>query len=134
MTVTLGYTILYVDNVQSTLDFYRSAFGLSERFVTPEGDYGELDTGATTLAFASNDLANSNLSAAGGFTCLDSTGHPPGMSITFVTDDVAGTVQSAVAAGARLYVEPINKPWGQTVAYVIDPNGALIEIATPVSP
>jgi lactoylglutathione lyase len=51
-----------------------------------------------------------------------------------VAEDVAATAKSAVAAGARLYVDPIDKPWGQTVAYVIDPNGALIEIATAVSP
>ncbi len=30
------------------------------------------------------------------------------------------------------YVEPIDKLWGQTVAYIIDPGGTLIEIATPV--
>jgi len=134
MTVKLGYTILYVDDVRSTIDFYQAAFRLAERFVTPEGDYGELDTGETTLAFASNSLGEANLSTAGGFARLDPNGPPPGVSITFVAEDVAATAKSAVAAGARLYVDPIDKPWGQTVAYVIDPNGALIEIATAVSP
>ena len=134
MRVKLGYTILYVDDVRSTIDFYQSAFGLAERFVTPEADYGELDTGETTLAFASNALAEANLSAAGGFARLDPNGPPPGVSITLVAEDVAAIAKGAVAAGARLYVDPINKPWGQTVAYVIDPNGALIEIATSVSP
>jgi catechol 2,3-dioxygenase-like lactoylglutathione lyase family enzyme len=62
MTVMLGYTILYVDDVRSTIDFYQAAFRLAERFVTPEGDYGELDTGETTLAFASNSLGEANLS------------------------------------------------------------------------
>lgn len=132
MTVTLGYTIIYVDDVRSTVDFYTAAFGLDERFVTPEGDYGELDTGATTLAFVSNALAESNLSAAGGFRSLDPGSPPPAISITLVTDDVAGVLQAALSAGARRYVDPIDKPWGQTVAYVLDPNGALVEIATPV--
>jgi lactoylglutathione lyase len=36
-------------------------------------------------------------------------------------------------AGATRYVNPIDKPWGQTVAYVRDANGILIELATPVS-
>jgi uncharacterized glyoxalase superfamily protein PhnB len=132
MSVTLGYTIFYVDDVRSTLGFYQSAFGLRERFVTPEGDYGELDTGATTLSFASSNLAGANLSAAGGFTPLDPAAPPPGVSITLITDDVAGHLEAALEAGARPYVDPVDKPWGQTVAYVRDPNGALVEIATPV--
>ena len=131
-TVTLGYVIVYVADVRSSLDFYRAAFGLVERFITPEGDYGELDTGTTILAFAAADLARSNLDPAGGFSPLDPTGPPPGISITLVTDDVGATVASALAAGARPYVEPVVKPWGQTVAYVLDPDGALVEIATPV--
>lgn len=133
MTVELGYTIFYVDDVRSSLGFYTSAFGLQERFVTPEGDYGELATGATTLAFVSNTLAESNLATAGGFTRLDPTSPPPAVSITLVTDDVPGAVQAAIASGARPYVDPADKPWGQTVAYVLDPNGVLIEIATPAS-
>lgn len=133
MTVALGYTIFYVDDVASSLAFYRSAFGLHERFVTPEGDYGELDTGATTLAFASNVLAESNLSTAGAFTRLDPAAPPPGVCITLITDDVVATARAAIASGGRSYVDATEKPWGQTVAYVLDPNGALIEIATPVS-
>jgi uncharacterized glyoxalase superfamily protein PhnB len=39
----------------------------------------------------------------------------------------------AVEAGGTTYVEPIDKPWGQTVAYLRDPNGLLVEIATPVA-
>jgi catechol 2,3-dioxygenase-like lactoylglutathione lyase family enzyme len=131
---TLGYTIAYVDDVRSTLEFYVAAFGLEQRFVTPEGDYGELDTGPTALAFASNDLAEANLSGTGGFTRLDAATPPPAVSITLVTDDVAGTVDAATVAGALPYVEPTVKPWGQVVAYVVDPNGMLVEIATPVSP
>ncbi|MEE9413711.1 MAG: VOC family protein [Acidimicrobiales bacterium] len=133
MSVTLGYTIFYVDDVRSTLDFYKSAFGLPEKFVTPDGDYGEVDTGATTLSFASNTLAESNLSHAGGFIRLDPASPPPGISITLITTDVAATVQAAIESGARPYAEPVDKPWGQTVAYVLDPNGVLLEVATPVS-
>jgi len=134
MPTTLGYTIFYVSDVAATLNFYTEAFAIQQSFVTPENDYGELDTGATTLAFASTELATSNLEAAGGFTALSPDGPPVGASITLITDDVGAAVDSAEAAGARRYVEPIDKPWGQTVAYVIDPNGILVELATPVVP
>jgi len=133
MTVTLGYVAFYVADVEETLSFYTAAFGLERRFITPEGDYGELRTGATTLSFVSNDLAESNLAAVGGFARIDPTGKPPGMSLTLVTDDVPKALNAALDAGARPYLDPVDKPWGQTVAYVLDPNGILVELGTPVN-
>ncbi|MGI9612767.1 MAG: VOC family protein [Acidimicrobiales bacterium] len=132
MTVELGYTIYYVDDVEKTLDFYTKAFGLKRRFLTPDGDYGELETGSTTLSFVANTLAESNLAATDGFSRLDPAVAPPGIAITLVTAEVAETVEAAVAAGARRYLDPVEKPWGQTVAYLVDPNGALIEVGTPM--
>lgn len=131
-TISLGYTIFYVDDVEDTVDFFTAAFGLQKRFVTPENDYGELDTGSTTLAFVSIDLARTNLDAAGGFVLPDRE-QPAAASITLLTSDVAKTVEAAIAAGGRSYVDPIDKPWGQTVAYVLGPSNLLVEIATPMS-
>jgi len=132
-TTTLGYVISYVDDVAATLRFYTEAFGFEQRFLTPAGDYGELDTGQTTMGFASADLAETNLATAGGFRRFHTGDLPPAVAITFLTTDPGTVAQRAIAAGATPYVEPTHKPWGQTVAYVRDPNGALIEIATPVA-
>ena len=132
MAVSLGYTIIYVPDVTASVSFYADAFGLEPRFVTPEGDYGELDTGPTTLAFVAESLAAGNLDHAGGFAPLDASAPPAGFSITLTTDRVAEHVAAAVQAGATPYVAPLEKPWGQTVAYVRDPNGLLVEIATPI--
>jgi len=52
----LGYTILYVADVKQTLEFYERAFGLKQKFLHESGDYGELDTGTTVLAFSSRRL------------------------------------------------------------------------------
>ena len=132
MSVSFGYTIFYVPDVAAALSFYEAAFGLERRMLTPEQDYGELATGVTTLAFVSEDLASSNIDAAGGFTRLDPAAPPVGAAITLLTDDVAAVAATAVAAGARSYTEPVLKPWGQTVAYLVDPFGVLIEVATPI--
>ena len=133
MSVSLGYVIYYVPDVARTINFYSSAFGLEVRFVTPEGDYGELVTGTTTLSFASDGLAHTNLDAAGGFTSVNATPAPIGASITLVTEDVPAAVVAATEAGAQVYVAPVDKPWGQTVAYVVDPDGILVELATPIT-
>ncbi len=58
----------------------------------------------------------------------------PSFEIAFTTADVAAAVQRAVDAGARLVQAPQQMPWGQTVAYVADINGALVELCTPVAP
>jgi len=131
-TISLGYIIFYVDDVATTVGFFTTAFSFEERFVTPENDYGEIETGATTLAFASIGLAQTNLNKAGGFVLPDES-RPAPASITLLTSNVATTVDAAIAAGARRYVEPVDEPWGQTVAYVLGPSNLLIEIATPIT-
>ncbi len=123
----LGYTILYVGNVQRSLDFYTKAFGFSIKFLHESGGYGELDTGATTLSFSSRQL----------MTELGKKPQPadpkaPCFEIALTTDDVAAAVARAVAAGATLVQEPHDMPWGQTVAYVSDLDGFLVEICTPM--
>ena len=130
--VSLGYTIFYVNDVAETVSFFEAAFGLKRRFVTEESDYGEVETGATTLAFVSLELARANLDHAGGFIPPHDT-RPAPASITLVTSDVAGTVAAAIGAGGRGYTEPVDKPWGQTVAYLLGPSNLLIEVATAVS-
>ncbi len=132
MQATFGYSIFYVADVEATITFYENGFGMSRKFVTPENDYGELATGETTLAFVSNELAGQNLDAAGGFTTLEAGAPPMPASVTLLTDDVGAMVAQAEKAGGRSYTEPVLKPWGQTVAYLRDPNGILIEVATPV--
>jgi len=110
MAIDLGYCTYYVDDVEATIAFFEHAFGLERRFVTPEGDYGELSTGQTTLAFASGELARANLSEADGFTPLALDGPPIAMAITLVTDDVSTSVAAAVGAGASQAVAPAQKP------------------------
>ena len=125
--MNLGYTILYVENVAASLAFYTAAFGLTTKYLHDSGDYGELDTGATTLSFSSRALMTSlgkNPKAA--------EASAPCFEIAFTTADVAAAVARAQQAGAALIQAPQQMPWGQTVAYVADRDGFLVEICTPV--
>ena len=129
--IKFAYTILYVPDVEKTISFYEQAFELTRKFVVPDNTYGELITGDTTLSFASIELASSNL--RDGFLKSSLTEKPFGIEIGFTTDNVAQLVDRAVAAGATVAAPPKMKPWGQTVAYIRDLNGFLIEICTPMS-
>lgn len=127
-----GYTILYVESVERSVEFYEKAFGLARRFVHESGRYAEMDTGETTLAFASNELAETNLPC--GFTKNSPDAPPAGIEIALLSEEVAKAYERALAAGAVQVKAPESKPWGQVVAYVRDPDGVLVEIASPMSP
>jgi lactoylglutathione lyase len=125
-----GYTILYVRDVASSLDLYERAFAQRRRFVHDSGQYAELETGATTLAFASRDLVASNLPPQ--FRPAEVGAPTPAFEVCFVTEDVREAFGRAVEAGAEPVSEPQTKPWGQDVAYVRDADGNLVELASPI--
>jgi lactoylglutathione lyase len=126
--VRFGYTILYVRDVPASVAFYERAFQQPRRLLHESGQYAELETGPTTLAFAAHELASANLPGQpqpGAGPAGDS------FEVCFVTDDVEGAYARAVEAGAEAVREPQVKPWGQHAAYVRDPDGTLVEIASP---
>lgn len=125
--IKYSYTIMYVADVEATVKFYEEAFSFVRKFVTPEQDYGELVSGETTIAFAQTDLAKSNLSR--GFQLVNQE-KPFGIELGFVVEDVTKAIMQVVRAGGRIYEEEKVKPWGQTVGYVLDNNGFLIELCT----
>ena len=127
----LGYVILYVPHVGQSLEFFGVAFGLKTRFLHESGTYGELESGAATLAFASHELGRMNLQD--GYVAASDSKVPLGMEVALVTEDVSQAHARALAAGARELTAPAVKPWGQTVSYVRAPDGCLVEICSPVA-
>lgn len=124
-----GYTIVYVPSVTEALAFYQQAFGFETRFLHDSNQYGELETGATVLAFATHAMGEMNLD--GKYQKVDGA-TPLGIELAFVTPDVASAYAKAVAAGAIAIKPPAEKPWGQVVAYVRAKEGSLIELCSPV--
>lgn len=126
----LGYTIIYVADVPETVAFYKAAFGLTCRFIHESNLYAEMETGETALAFASNQAAKMN-----GLAIMpnNKSSIPAGWEVCFVTDDVVAAYTHALTIGAAPVSAPSEKPWGQTVSYVRDLNGCLVEIASPIA-
>lgn len=130
MDIQYAYTILYVDDVVKTIEFYNQAFGFQEKFVTPEKDYGEIISGSTTLAFANIELGNSNFKD--GFKKSSIKEKPFGLELAFTTNEVEQVMSNAIKYGAEILSETVEKPWGQKVGYLRDINGFIIEICTPI--
>jgi len=126
----LGYLILYVPDVATTTAFYEQAFGLRRRFVHDSGQYAELETGPTALAFVAEALADTH---GTNYLPTRPSARPPAVEVGLVSDDVPAAFRAAVEAGCAPVHAPEVKPWGQTVAYVRDPNGFLVELCSPMS-
>ncbi len=124
----LGYVIIYVRDIQETVDFYEKAFGLKRRFIHESGTYAEMETGNTALAFVDEKFVKDSIS----FRPNRHSEEPAGIEISLVTDQVEQQFDKAINAGAISIVKPTQKPWGQLVSYVRDNNGCLVEICSPI--
>jgi lactoylglutathione lyase len=127
-TAKLGWVIAYVPDVEAAVSFYERSFGLARNFVAEDGSFGELNTGQTKLAFASEAMGESNFD--GGF---ERPGDRPfNVEVALVFDDPEAAFARALENGASALREPKQKPWGQIVGYARDPFGTLLELASPV--
>ena len=118
----LRYTILYVNDVTSSLLFYRDALGLPVK--AEHGTYVEFGTGETILAINTR----ADVRDITGLHVPDTTGKT--FELGFVVDDVQATIARLKSLHVPIVVEPLEKPWGQTVAYVHDPDGHYVEICS----
>jgi catechol 2,3-dioxygenase-like lactoylglutathione lyase family enzyme len=126
----LGYVIIYTQDVVASVAFYEKAFQLTRRFVHESKQYAEMETGATALAFVCDDLAAVNVPHP--YRKNSRGDAAAGIEIALTTPDIETAYQHAVTNGATSVLAPLTKPWGQTIAYVLDNNGVLVELATPM--
>lgn len=122
-----GYTIIHVPNVPKAVEFYEKAFGLTKKMMHKNEHYAEMNTGTTTVAFASHEHKAMDIE---GYDLLNR--QPHGYELVFITNNIQKAYERALTHGAIGLVKPVKKPWNQTIAYVRDLNGALVELATPI--
>jgi uncharacterized glyoxalase superfamily protein PhnB len=128
--IKLWYIILYVPHVVNAMEFYETILWFEKKFITPEGDYGEVFSGETTLAFAQNTLWKNNI---WDFQEIIPSEKPVWIELAFTTENVDALYEKILKNNGISIKPPEVKPWWQTVAYVRDPNGFLLEICTPIN-
>ena len=127
--VHVGFAIRRIspEDLAETLAFYERAFGLERKMILESGEYGELQTGDTTLAFTAQSAVNTLSDVPFEPAALHKVAPP--IELGLVSDSVEADFERAVAAGAVVVKPPETRPWGK-VAWVRDNNGFLVEIVS----
>ncbi|OAE27880.1 hypothetical protein AXG93_2334s1030 [Marchantia polymorpha subsp. ruderalis] len=123
-----AYTVVYVPDVQEAVDFYQKAFGVNCRSVDDSKRWGEMESGATTIAFT--PLKQRETKLTGGVQTADLSEQRHNVELSFSYPDVDAAFKHAVEAGAVPVAHPEDKEWGQRVGYVRDINGVMIRIGS----
>ncbi|KGR82022.1 VOC family protein [Lysinibacillus odysseyi] len=126
MKLAMKYIILYVNDFEKTMHFYKDILGLTVKM--QQGTYVEFDTGSTTLSINTRQSAKEEI----GLDVPDSSSSTQTFEVGFVVEDVPAAIDKLRSQGISIIKEPVTKPWGQTVAYIADPDGHYIEICTSI--
>lgn len=126
--IKFSNTVIYVDDVEKAVDFYKKTMGLEVKFITEDKEFAELKTGETMFSFASHTLAKNNFEED--YVSVTDSKIPLGIEITFVTDNIKEVHSKALENGAKELREPHQKTWGQYISHFRCPAGILIELSS----
>ena len=126
MQLSMKYVILYVSDFERSMNFYNNILGLPVKM--QHGNYVEFDTGNTTLSINTRKDVQEII----GLTVPESSVSSHSFEVGFVVENVVETINMLRQKEVTILKEPVTKPWGQTVAYVVDPDGHYIEICTAI--
>lgn len=124
MDLKMKYIILYVEKFEECLKFYKDILQLPIK--AEHGTYIEFNTGTTILAMNTRQ----DVKELTGLPLTEGELQSSHFELGFVVENVQETIEQFREQGITVLVEPIVKPWGQTIAYIADPDGNYIEICS----
>ncbi len=126
MPPRLGYVVRFVRALGPSVDFYEGVLGLTLTKRTEH--WAQFDCGSVRLGLYERAAMATVLGVDEA-----SLGEPPGaIQLAFEVEDVDRAHAGAVAAGAPSFQEPGDRYWGERTAYVLDPDGGLVELLTRI--
>jgi catechol 2,3-dioxygenase-like lactoylglutathione lyase family enzyme len=117
------YVVIVVQDLDRALHFYCEVLGmpLGHR----SGSFAQLATGVTRVALFERPAMAATLGRALEAPSPDA----PGFELGFKVEDCDAAYDELVSGGATPAVPPTDRTWGQRTAYVVDPDGHLVELA-----
>jgi catechol 2,3-dioxygenase-like lactoylglutathione lyase family enzyme len=131
MTISLQYCHITVNDLDSSLAFYRDALGLEVRNDVASGGFRWVTLGSTAqpdleIVFSEPHAGRSQADGDALQELLIKGVLP--MTI-FRTDDLDATFEKVRASGAEVLQEPIDQPWGPRDCAFRDPSGNTVRIS-----
>jgi catechol 2,3-dioxygenase-like lactoylglutathione lyase family enzyme len=115
----LTHVRLLVDDFGAAYRFYTNVLGVEATFGDETGPYASFATGEAALSIFERRIQQETVD-------LDSAGD--GALVILEVEDV-DDIAERLGVGA-----PVDRPdWGLRVAYVRDPSGNLLELASPIA-
>ncbi|HEV8208334.1 MAG TPA: VOC family protein [Acidimicrobiia bacterium] len=117
------YVVIVVQDLDRALHFYCEVLGmpLGHR----SGSFAQLATGVTRVALYERPAMAATL----GRELEAPSPDAPGFELGFKVEDCDAAYDELVSGGATPAVPPTDRTWGQRTAYVVDPDGHLVELA-----
>ena len=132
MNLTLSQCFVLVHDPDQALGFYRDTLGLELRNDVAKGEFRWITVGAAAqpdVAIVITNYLNGSPADVDALAGLVAKGALNG--VHFHSDDLDGTFDKLLAAGAEVIQEPTDQPWGTRDCAVRDPSGNLIRIDQP---
>lgn len=123
-----AFPVIYSRRVEESARFYQS-LGFEAQFrLPPEGEPGYigLRRGDSEVAITTTDSPEQLVGVT--------VGSGPRFEMFVYVDDVDAVVDELRADGAQVFKDPADMFWGERVAYVADPDGNPVALATPPPP
>jgi lactoylglutathione lyase len=122
-----AFPILYTEDVERLARFYVQAFGFEQSFRWP-ADGGEAEYAFLRLEPLGIGIGRPPEQG-------DAWGRPvpgagaAGVELCIYTDDVDAAAERLRELGARELAAPSDQPWGERLAYFLDPDGRPLHVA-----
>lgn len=124
----LGYVVRFVADLEAAAAFYEGVLGLTCTKRTRH--WAQFECECVRLGLYEREAMAGALGVE-----VARLGTPPGAAeLAFEAADAGAAYAAALAAGGRGFLPPEDRPWGERTAYLLDPDGALIEIYQRPSP
>jgi lactoylglutathione lyase len=131
MTFRDAFPILYTDDVERLARFYVEAFGFEQSFRWP------VEGGAAEYLYLSLEPLGIGIGKPPGendaWSRPTQPAGPGGVELCLYTDDVDRAAERLRALGARELAAPEDQPWGERMAYFLDPDGRPLHLAQPLT-
>ena len=110
-SAAIDTVIVFAQDLSTLSQFYVSILGVDPDEVVEEEGHVGFDLGEIYLGFDQSDGSHQ---------------HPGAVSFWVRVDDLDGTYEKCLLLGAKPVIEPVERPWGDRLAAIKDPEGNIV--------